>query len=458
MLEIKDKKVAVIGLSKRTGVATARMLVQHGARVVVSDVKGSGELKEEMAMLEGTGVEYELEGHGEKSLKSDLIVVSPGVPLDIPFFREAAKRGIPVISEIELAFQFTEAKIIAITGTNGKTTTTGLLGDILKKAKPGRVKVAGNIGIPLIQEAVGLGSDYWLVTEVSSFQLETIREFRPVISLYLNFSPDHLDRHKTVKNYWEAKRRLFMNQQAEDAAIINIDDPEVVRAAEGCKAEIFAVSLDREVKKGVYLRDNALFIRTGDYQGPVFNLAEIPLKGRHNQQNVAFAILAAHLVGADKSSIREGIRNFVPDRHRLEEIFRDEDGTFFVDDSKATNPDAAIKALSSFTKPVVLIAGGQDRKADFSALARVIKERVRILILLGETRYKIREEVLKAGFNNINIHVVDNMREAVETAFKNKQPGDCLLLSPGCPSWDMYSSYKERGNDFKKEVALLRGN
>jgi len=455
MLDIKDKKVAVIGLSKRTGIATAKMLLEYGARVVISDIKGPEELKDELAMLDGTGVEIELNGHGERSLKSELIVVCPGIPLDIPFFQKVAQRGIPVISEIELAYHYTGARIIAITGTNGKTTTTGLLGNILEKAKPGKVKVAGNIGIPLIQEAVGLERDYWIVTEVSSFQLETSVDFHPAISLYLNFTPDHLDRHKTIENYWLAKKRIFKNQEPGDYALINIDDPEVVRAAEGCQAEIYSVSLKNEVKKGIYLADDKLIIRTSDDQQPVIRTSQIKLRGEHNRQNVAFAILAAYLAGADLGSIRDGIADFKPEGHRLEVLF--EDDIVVVDDSKATNPDAAMKALYSFNKPIVLIAGGQDRKAEFSELARVIKERVRILILMGESRYKLRDEVLKTGFNNINIHVVENMQEAVQTAFNIINSGECLLLSPGCPSWDMYESYRERGNDFKSEVEILRG-
>lgn len=460
MIVVKDKKVAVIGLS-RTGLASARMLADHGAQVVVSDVKKENELTEELEKLTDLELDFELGGHGEKCLNSDLIVVSPGVPLTIPFFKKAKEKGIPIIGEIELAYHFTEARIIAITGTNGKTTTTALTGEILKKAGIGKVKVAGNIGTPLIQEGIGLTKDDWLVVEISSFQLETIREFRPNVSLYLNFTPDHLDRHKTKENYWLAKKRLFMNQLPDDIAIINGQDPEVVRAVSDCKAKIYEVNIgdskesNGKVKdsnfRGVYLEDNILFIKDEDIF-KVIETEQIPLPGTHNIQNVAFAALTSYLTGASIKNIIKGIEEFKPAAHRLQEVCKLKGDILVVDDSKATNPDAAIKAIKSFDRPLVLIAGGQDRDADFSGLAAEINKKVRTLILTGETCFKMKEEVLKTGFANINIHIEEKMDGAVQTAFKHLKPGDCLLLSPGCPSWDMYSSYKERGNQFKDMV------
>ncbi len=458
MLDIRRKRVTVIGLSKRTGVATVKMLINNDARVVVSDIKGPDELEEEIAVLKDYPVEFELNGHGEKSLTGDLIVVSPGVPLDIPFFEEAARRDIPVISEIELAYQINKARIIAITGTNGKTTTTSLLGNILKGADIGRVRVGGNIGNPLIGEVDGLNRNDWLVVEVSSFQLEAIRDFRPDISIFLNFSPDHLDRHRTVENYWQAKRRIFMNQLPEDYALINFDDQEVVKAAGGVRAQLLEVSLKKEITNGVYLEDDQLIYRDGDRLEKIIDLVDIPLRGRHNIENVAFAALAARLAGAGVEEIRRGVSTYKPAGHRLELVKKDEDGTLYIDDSKATNPDSAVKALSAFDEEVVLIAGGQDRKADFSQFASAIREKVKTLILMGETKEIIAEEVLKTGFNNINIYKVNDMTEAVASAFGNLSAGDCLLLSPGCPSWDMYESYKDRGNDFQKEVLKKRGN
>lgn len=460
MIEVAGKKIAVIGLS-RTGIATATMLNEHGAEVIASDVKSKEELGETLNILTEKGVEFELGGHGEKCLACDLLVVSPGVPLDLSFFKKATAKGIPIIGEIELAYHFTKARIIAITGTNGKTTTTRLLGNIMEKSMPGQVKVVGNIGVPMIQEVVGLGSEDWIIAEISSFQLETIREFRPFISLYLNFTPDHLDRHKTIEDYWEAKRRLFMNQRTEDYAIINDDDTKVIKSVEDCKARKYLISTSNCVARGVCLEDGQLFIRNEDKTGvlkeSIISVENIPLRGRHNVMNTAFAIMAAYLAGVDKDSIRQGILDFSAEEHRLQEMAADDDGTLYIDDSKATNPDAAIKALSSFSQSLILIAGGQDRDADFSEFARTVYEKVRVLVLLGETKEKLKEEILKKGFNNINIHEAVDMKEAVSLAFNELRAGECLLLSPACPSWDMYLNYKERGSEFQREVNLKRG-
>ena len=451
MMDLTGKKVVVIGLSKRTGVATARMLAEQKARVVVSDIKRREDLKEELAMLKDYDIDYELGGHSDSLLRGDLIIVSPGVPLDLPFFKKARKKGIKLISEIELAYHFTEAKIVAITGTNGKTTTTALTGEIFKKAKTDcRVRVAGNIGVPLIQEAPGLTADDWLIVEVSSFQLEACENFRPFISAYLNFSPDHLDRHKTIKKYWQAKKQIFAAQKKNDFAVINQDDPQVKKAARDCQARIHKISLLDEVKQGTFLQDNMLVSRCCGKEDTIIARREIPLPGDHNIANCAFAIQIARLAGISKDVIKQTICDFQPHKHRMEKFYSRQQGTIFIDDSKATNPLATISALKSLEKPVILIAGGQDRQADFSALAAVIKKHVKTLILLGESKDKIEKAVLKQGFNNI--YKVEKMVEAVEKVFKEMTDGDCVLLSPACPSWDMYQDYKERGNHFKNEV------
>ncbi len=446
MFSLQNKRVAVIGLGKRTGVAAARKLCELGAEVVVSDIKTPGELKEEIAMLSDYKIDYDLGGHSEKSLQVELIVVSPGVPLDIPFFRKVAGEEIPVISEIELAYYLTDAHIVAITGTNGKTTTTRLLGNILENSSVVNARVAGNIGTPLIQEIEELSADDWLVVEVSSFQLETTRKFRPEISLYLNFTPDHLDRHKSKENYWLAKKKIFTNQKSDDYAIINYDDGQVIRAARDCKAQKYGVSMKEEINGGCYLKNNRIVISLAGKEEAI-SIKEIPLKGKHNVANVAFAALAARLIGVKLTTIREQIKNFIPEAHRLEKVAVKSSEIVVYDDSKATNPDAGIKALLSFDRPIVLIAGGQDRNADFSYLAEAISKKVKALILLGETRDKIAESVLKKGFDNI--YMVEDMKEAVNTATEKLTAGDCLLLSPGCPSWDMYSSYRKRGHDFR---------
>ncbi|MFW5995701.1 MAG: UDP-N-acetylmuramoyl-L-alanine--D-glutamate ligase [Halanaerobiaceae bacterium] len=450
MIQLEGMLVGVIGLSKRTGVSTARRLVKEKARVVVSDIKGKEQLEEQLNELEGYDISYELGGHGEKCLSVDLLVVSPGVPLDLPFFRQVEAEGIPVISEIELAYQLTSAGIIAITGTNGKTTTTSLLGEILNRSEICPVKVAGNIGIPLIDEAPDLPPEGWVVAEVSSFQLEAIRDFRPDISIYLNFTPDHLDRHKTVEAYWKAKKNIFVNQLPEDKALINSDDLEVVRAAADCRAHVYSVSCRERPEQGVYQQGKNLVFREDGCEQFLLNVDDIPLAGKHNVENTAFAAGAAYLLGVKCEIIREAILGFNAVEHRLEKLGITGDDILVVDDSKGTNPAAAVKALEAFERPLILIAGGQDREADFSELARRIVKKVKVLILLGETRDIIATAVLNIGFNNI--HKVGDMAEAVAVAARESEPGDCLLLSPGCPSWDMYDSYRERGRDFREEI------
>lgn len=449
-MKLADRKIGVIGLSKRTGVSTARMLAEKGARVVVSDIKKRQHLKEQLQVLKEYNIDYELGGHGEKCLTCDLLVVSPGVPLDLPFFSQAKEKGIPIISEIELAYQFTEAGIIAITGTNGKTTTTTLLGEILKKSDIGPVRVAGNIGVPLVDEGPGLPPEGWVVVEVSSFQLEAIRDFRPDISLYLNFTPDHLDRHKTVEEYWEAKKRIFSNQSEEDEALINLDDPEVVRAAKDCRARIYSVSSRKKPECGIYLWGDELIFCDDGREDLLLSTNDIPLAGVHNVENTAFAAGAAYLLGVSVEVIRNAVRNFNAVKHRLEKLGTTGNDILIVDDSKGTNPAAAIKALEAFERPLVLIAGGQDREANFAGLSSKIQEKVKSLILLGETKEKIAAAVLNAGFSNI--YKVEDMAEAAEKSACLADSGDCILLSPGCPSWDMYESYRERGREFREEI------
>lgn len=450
MLEVKDKKIGVIGLSKRTGVSTVKFLVKKGASVVATDVKSRGKLVEELDLLEDYKLDYELGGHGKKTLSCDFIVVSPGVPLDLPFFEKAAEKKIPIISEIELAYHFTEAKIIAITGTNGKTTTTSLLGEIMDDYYSDNVIVAGNIGTPLISVAPGLTKKDWIVVEVSSFQLETICDFKAEISLFLNFTPDHLDRHKTLDNYLNAKKRIFMNQMSNDYALINYDDSLVLKVAQDYRAKKFYISGDKKIKQGAYIKDGQIFFQHNDDKLSLISTTEIPLSGEHNLMNTAFASFAAYLAGVDLSTIRGAIKKYKSGKHRLEVLTKSSAKTLVVDDSKATNPDAAVKALDTFDNPIILIAGGQDRNADFTELAQKIKEKVRVLILIGETTDKIYNRVLETGFENI--YRVEKMKDAVDKALHEFNEGDCLLLSPACPSWDMYKSYKERGEIFAFEL------
>ena len=450
MIDLKNKKVGVVGLSKRTGVSVAKFLLERNIDVLVTDVKSKKDIQNEINLLKDYEFEYELDGHGEKTLDCDVLVVSPGVPLNLDIFNKARKKGIKIISEIELAYEFTEAKIIAITGTNGKTTTTSLLGEIMSSHFHDKVVVAGNIGTPLISVAPKLSHDNWIIAEISSFQLEAIENFRPDISIFLNFSPDHLDRHKSLEDYLAAKKKIFINQKNKDLAIVNLDDETVLKAVSDFSVKKHYVSGEKEVENGAYISKESINLVNKNLENKQIAIKDIPLPGNHNLMNVAFASYAAYMAGVDIKTIKKSIKKYKADQHRLEIIMSKEDSSMIVDDSKATNVDAAIKAIDTFNKPIILIAGGQDRNADFSKFADKIKNNVKSLILLGETSKKINNEVLKRGFENI--YQVRNMNEAVDKAFNNFEKGDCILLSPACPSWDMYEDYKERGNIFQQEI------
>lgn len=449
-MDLKGKKVAVIGLSLRTGVAVVEALSKRGAEIIVSDTKERAQLEKQLDRLRDYNFECDFGGHSDILLESDLMVVSPGVPLKLGIFKKAVARGIPVISEVELAYNLTKARIIGITGTNGKTTTTALTGDIFKRGVDSRVKVAGNIGIPLISVVDNLQPGDWIVAELSSFQLEAVKNFRPRIGVFLNFSPDHLDRHQSEHNYLRAKANIFTAQKKSDYAVVNMDQPQVVKSAKKTQGTIYGVSLKQTLEQGLFLEENKLVAQMPEYTGPIIARNEIPLKGQHNVYNTSFAIVTALLAGISRQDIVAAIKQFKLSPHRLETVFKTEKNITVIDDSKATNPAAAVEAIKAVEEPILLIAGGQKRGAEFSELASLIKERVKKLILLGETSQDIKEAVMDKGFSVHNIYEVEDMEGAVRIVAAEVEAGDCVLLSPACPSWDMYSSYKQRGEIFSK--------
>jgi len=449
MKNYKNKKIAVIGLSERTGLAVAIKMHDLGAHVIVSDIKTEEQLKPQLKILDKyDNINYDLGGHSDKILDVDLIVLSPGVPTNIEILKRAEQKGIKVISEIELAFQLTNAKIIGITGTNGKTTVTSLIGHVLKENLSCKVRTAGNIGKPLISEINGLSKNDWVVVELSSFQLEKIDEFRPNISVFTNFSPDHLDRHKNIKNYWEAKTNIYKNQNSKDIAIINYNDEYLKKFEKKIPARTLKVTNKKNIEKGIfYDKDWIYYIEKNNIE-KVIHKDDIPLIGNHNILNTGFAVMIAKLFNISYENMTNSIKRYKAYSHRLEVIYDSE--YKIIDDSKATNPHAAINALRSLNMPLILIAGGQNRDANFSSLAYTIKERVKKAIIFGETKFLIKNELDKLDYNNYIL--VNNMQEAVKNAFKFININDTLLLSPGCPSWDMYESYKKRGKEFQKEV------
>ena len=447
-MDLKGKKVLVVGLA-RTGIATAKFLKAKGSLVTATEVKPKEEMKEAVQALEGMDISTEWGGHQtETFLKQDIIVVSPGVDLNIEPIQKAIKHGVRVVSEIELAYHFIHAPIIAVTGTNGKTTTTLLVGEMLKE--DGRkVGVGGNVGEPLILFADG--KDRWevLVVEISSFQLEAIKDFRPRISVLLNITEDHLDRYPRYDDYIEAKVRVFANQNSGDLAVLNRDDPIVMQFREKVKAKKVLFSLKEKLGEGAFSNGQTIFLRLGE-KGEEYSIAKTPLKGIHNVENMMAALTTARIFGCSKKSIQTVLDRFKGLEHRLEFV-REIKGVRFYNDSKGTNVGSVVKSLQSFSEPVTLIAGGKDKNGDLSPLEALIQKRVKHLILIGEAKERMNREL--GGLTDTVM--VKTMEEAVVLARQKAKGGEVVLLSPACSSFDMFKDYKERGQVFKEAVKRL---
>lgn len=444
-MELKGKKVLVVGMG-RAGLAAAKLLKDRGARVTINDRKGKEELREAFKELEGRGIRIETGGHPLELLEDmELIVVSPGVSPNIPLLERAKERKIPIIDELELASSFLKIPIIAVTGTNGKTTTTTLIGEILKEEGK-RVAVAGNIGHPL---SSCIGEDYELiVSEVSSFQLERIKTFHPLISIMLNIAPDHLDRYQDMDEYIEAKKRIFMNQRKDDFAILNRDDPHCRTLSTEAKKIFFS---QEELEEGVYLKEGKVMARLSGRLQKIICSEEIGIKGLHNLENVLAVTAACLILRVKVESIRKVLKEFKGIPHRMEFV-REIEGVRFVNDSKATNVSAVMKSLASFKEPIILIAGGRDKGLDYSPLRPLVEERVKVLILLGEAK----EKIARALSPYKRIKTTEDMKEAVAMAFELAKEGDCVLLSPACSSYDMFRDFEERGEVFKEAVRRLK--
>jgi len=408
---------------------------------------------EKLAAMENAGVKiclpvYPLIKPGDYSL----VVVSPGVPLDIPPVVQAKNLNIPVISELELAYWYALAPIVALTGTNGKTTTTTLVGEICKNAGLNTL-VAGNIGLPLITKIENYTSRDLVVAEVSSFQLETTVFFRPQVAVILNISPDHLDRHKTLANYVGAKIKIFENQKASDFTILNYDDPYTQSLAVYSPGKVIFFSRRRILEKGVYTQNDWIISNLTGKTEPVLPVKEIQLPGAHNLENVLAAAASALVLGIEPLKIAKTLRLFKGVAHRLEFV-AEINGVRYINDSKGTNPEASIRALEAFTAPIILLAGGKNKGNSFTALAQKIKEKVRVLITLGECAGELEEEAKQAGVTKV-VRTQD-LRQAILSACQLAQPGEVVLLSPACASWDMFCDYVERGNLFRKTVLELQ--
>ncbi|MFP5277412.1 MAG: UDP-N-acetylmuramoyl-L-alanine--D-glutamate ligase [Acidobacteriota bacterium] len=447
-MELKGKKVLVVGLGK-SGLAAALFLRHKGAQVTVSDVRSAESLAKEIPALLEEGIMVEAGGHGLLTFRrQDLIVVSPGVPLDTPELVQARSFGLPVIGELELAARFLKGKILAITGSNGKTTTTALLGAILQEAGF-QVLVGGNIGVPVISLVEQSSEETWSVLEVSSFQLESTEQFHPAVAVILNITPDHLDRHGSFENYARAKERIFAAQSGSDAVVLNADNPRTAQAAARSNAQVLWFSIEHSVRQGAWV-DGGYLVHRGAPDGEIeriMPLSKIPLKGEHNVENVVAAVCAARQAGASVAAIARAIEKFQAVEHRLEYVAT-VNGVEFYNDSKATNVDATAKAIAAFSGGVHLILGGKDKGSDYTTLSDLLRQRVRAVYTIGSAAAKIESQLRGV----VSLHSCETLERAVNTAATAARAGEVVLLAPACSSFDQFDSYEHRGRVFKDLV------
>jgi UDP-N-acetylmuramoylalanine--D-glutamate ligase len=452
-MDYNGKTVLVVGAG-RSGLAATRFLISRGARVVLTDTKGKNSLNttiDDLVQSVGnTGsLELELGGHRSESFRtSNLTVISPGVPLSLPDLAMSRKEGIPIIAEIELAFRHLKGRIIGITGSNGKTTTTTLVARLLKGAGM-RGNAAGNIGIPLTDFISGSTLEDFYAVELSSFQLESIRDFRPWIGSILNLTPDHMNRYTGFEDYVAAKRRIFMNQDTTDFAVLNADDAPTISLASEVNATPVMFSRLSEVRYGAFIRKDQVMFRDSEAERKLFPVNSVRLKGSHNLENVLAACTMALLAGAPPESLEDSIQNFKGVEHRIEYV-AEIDGVEYYNDSKATNVDAAIKAILSFPGNILLIAGGQDKGGDFSLLKEPVRKRVKRLVLIGEAS----EAILQSLGKEVQTLRATSLQDAVNLCRKHARSGDIVLLAPACASFDMFRDYEHRGRAFKDAVRM----
>jgi UDP-N-acetylmuramoylalanine--D-glutamate ligase len=453
MMELKGKKVLVVGLGK-SGLAAALFLRRRGAQVTVSDVRSAEALAKEIPALLDEGIMVEAGGHGLLTFRrQDLIVVSPGVPLDTPALAQVRSFGIPVIGELELAARFMKGRVLAITGSNGKTTTTALAGGVLKAGGLPTL-VGGNIGVPVVSLIEESTAETWSVLEVSSFQLETTEEFHPQIAVILNITPDHLDRHGTFENYALAKERIFARQDAQDAVVLNADNPRTAEAVPRARARVYWFSGRHEVQRGAWVRDGRVVYRAdeGAAVEDVMPLEGIHLKGAHNVENVLAAACAARLAGVSADVVRRAIESFEAVEHRLEFVAA-VNGVQFYNDSKATNVDATAKAVEAFAGGIHLILGGKDKGSDYTTLNDLLRKRVRAVYTIGSAAAKIESQLRGV----VSIRSCETLEAAVREAANAARPGEVVLLAPACSSFDQFENYEHRGRVFKELVSERRG-
>lgn len=448
----EGKSALVVGLGK-SGIGAVNVLKQLGFDVSVQDAKPEEKLDPQLVTyLQNQGIAGFFAEVPENPGEFDLIVLSPGVPPALSFVEEGAAAGALVLGELELAYQLTGASFVAITGTNGKTTTTTLVGEMFRNAE-WESAVAGNIGLAVTNKALEAPASSWLVTEVSSFQLETIHEFHPKVAAILNLTPDHMDRHGTMEEYGRVKARVFENQTGEDTLVINYDDEACFRLAKDARSRVVPFSRLKELPAGAFVRDGMLVLAPGDGTVlPFCRTDELIIPGTHNLENALAALAIGYWAGLPADAIARTLRTFSGVEHRIEFV-SEIDGVRFVNDSKGTNTDAAVKAIEAINGPIHLIAGGYDKGGEFDALVAAFGDKVKTALLLGKTATRIKDAAERAGYRNTIL--LKDMEDCVREAFRLASPGDTVLLSPACASWDMYDNYEQRGRHFKDCVKAL---
>ncbi|MGA2421121.1 MAG: UDP-N-acetylmuramoyl-L-alanine--D-glutamate ligase [Candidatus Acidiferrum sp.] len=447
-VELKGQRLLAVGLA-RTGVATALFCAARGAQVTATDARPENELRETVNKLRAAGVRCELGAHADDLfLGQDLIVPSPGVPADMPQLLAARKAGVTIWSEIELAFRFLSGKLIGITGSNGKTTTTSLVEHLLRNAGYPTI-LAGNIGTPLISAVEASNDDSVTVAELSSFQLELTETFRPNIAVFLNLTPDHLDRHHTMDAYGAAKARIFANQTERDMAVLSADDAATTPYAPG-RPQVYWFSRRQRVAQGAFVKDGQIVVRSDGEEQAILRVAEIPLAGAHNLENVLAAVATAKLAGADAGKIAGAVKTFAGVEHRLEFV-AEIGGVRYYNDSKATNVDATQKALEAFPGRVIVILGGKDKDSDYKTLRKNLSARAILALLIGSAAEKIAGHI--AG--SVKVERAGTLQHALEFAEHEARSGDIVLLAPACASFDQFENYEHRGRVFKELVHKL---
>ena len=450
-MDIAGKNVLVFG-SGISGIGAAGLLEERGASVTLYDGNDKLDVEEIRGkMKDGAKTDIVLGEFPEELLgKLDLVIISPGVPTDLPIVNRMRESDIPVVGEIALAYELGKGEVLAITGTNGKTTTTALLGEIMKAVYDSAF-VVGNIGIPYTNVVDETRDDSVIVAEMSSFQLESIVDFRPRVSAILNITPDHLNRHHTMEAYIQAKKNVAINQTAEDTCVLNYEDEVLREFGETLQTKVLYFSSKRKLDKGIYLDDGNIIYRNPD-ECLVCNVKELKLLGVHNYENVMAAVAMAAAYGVPMDSIRKTIKEFAGVEHRIEFV-AEKNGVAYYNDSKGTNPDAAIRGIQAMNRPTYLIGGGYDKQSEYKEWIESFDGKVKKLLLIGQTREKIAKEAEECGFTDIML--LDTFEDAVLTAAKLAEPGEAVLLSPACASWGMFKNYEERGDKFKEIVNSL---